>query len=94
MKDNEQTSQPSEAGFQLKDLGSGVQNGNAHTIATDWGIRQANQNSDKCSLAASHDMSQKASHLNDICSYGESSCILPRENCILCSFFFSEVPVY
>lgn len=52
MKDNEQTSQPSEAGFQLKDLGSGVQNGNAHTIATDWRMSQAKQKSHSCSLAA------------------------------------------
>ena len=31
-----------EAGFKLKDLGGGVQSGNAHTIATNWGISQAN----------------------------------------------------
>lgn len=49
--------------FKLKDVGSGVQNNNVHVIAANRGIRQANQNSDKCSLAATHDESQKASHL-------------------------------
>jgi len=49
-----------EAGFKLKGLGSAVQNG---TIATNWIISQANQSSDRLSLTASSDMSQKVSHL-------------------------------
>jgi len=44
--------------------------GSAHTIATNQGINQANQNSDKYSLTAYHGMSQKARHLNAVYSYG------------------------
>lgn len=51
----------SEAGFKHKDVEGRVQNNSAHAIATKWGIDQANQNSDKRSLAVSHDKSQKAS---------------------------------
>lgn len=58
-----QAGQSSEVvGFKTKDVGGGVQNGNAHIIATDMGISQVNQDDDKCSLAASHDTNQKATH--------------------------------
>ena len=45
----------------------GVQSGKAHTIATNWGISQANQSSDECSSAASQDENQKTNHLK--CMY-------------------------
>lgn len=61
----------------MKDVGGGVQNGNARIIATDMGISQVNQNDDKCSLAASHDTNQKATHLKGVYSYEGSSCIPP-----------------
>jgi len=77
----------------LKDLEHEVQNGNAYTTAANWGMSQANQKNNKCSSAAPHDVSQKARHLNSVCSYGRSSCIL-LETCNICSVFFSEVPVH
>jgi len=40
-------------------------------------ISLANQKGDNCSLAASHDMKQKGSHLKDVYSYAGSSCIPP-----------------
>lgn len=43
-------------------MGYEVQNDNAYKIPTDWGMSQANQNSDKGSLAACHYMTKKASH--------------------------------
>lgn len=42
-------------------------------------MTQNNQNSDKHSLVASQDMSQKASHLRSVHSIGESSCIYLRK---------------
>lgn len=69
----QQGSQLSEACFKLKDLGYGVQNDNAYKIAIDWGMSQANQNSDKGSLAACHYMSKKASHLSVCEATGGSS---------------------
>ena len=51
----------------LEDLGGRVQSGNAHAIAANWGRSQANQSSDKCSLAASQDENQKTNHLK--CMY-------------------------
>ncbi|KAM6103455.1 uncharacterized protein LJ206_014212 [Theristicus caerulescens] len=63
----DQAGQLDEAGFKLKDSGVRVQSGNTHTIATNWGISQANQSSNKCSLAASQDENQKTSHLK--CTY-------------------------
>ncbi|KAK4826412.1 hypothetical protein QYF61_008945 [Mycteria americana] len=63
----QQAGQLGEMGFKLKDLGGGVQNGNAHTFATNCGISQANQSSDKCSLDASQDENQKTNHLQ--CMY-------------------------
>jgi len=66
----------------MKDVGGGVQNGNARIIATDMGISQVNQNDDKCSLAASHDTNQKATHLKGVYSYEGSSCIpLEKASC-------------
>ncbi|GAB0210277.1 hypothetical protein GRJ2_003493500 [Grus japonensis] len=41
------------------------------------GISQANQSSDKCSLAASQDENQKANHLKDVYGYGGPSCTPP-----------------
>lgn len=66
---------PSEADFKLKDFRGEVQNGNAHTIATNCGISQANQNSDKSSLTASHTMSQKGRHFKGVYDCGDFSCI-------------------
>ncbi|GAB0205340.1 hypothetical protein GRJ2_002999600 [Grus japonensis] len=57
--------------------GGGVQSGNAHAIASNWGISQANQSSNKCSLAASQDENQKASHHTGVYGYGGSSCTPP-----------------
>ncbi|KAK4821749.1 hypothetical protein QYF61_000810 [Mycteria americana] len=69
-----QAGQLGEAGFKLKDFGSGVQSGNAYAIATNWGESQANQSSDKCSLSASQDENQKTNHLKcmytNTCSLG------------------------
>ena len=39
-------------------------------MATNWRISQANQSSDKCSLAASHIENQKTNHLK--CMYTNS----------------------
>ncbi|GAB0210376.1 hypothetical protein GRJ2_003503400 [Grus japonensis] len=63
----QQAGQLGEAGFKLKDLRDGVQSGNAHATAANWGINQANQSSNKCSLAASQDVNQKTNHLK--CMY-------------------------
>lgn len=51
------------ATIDVKDLGDTVQSGNTHAIATNWGISQANQSSDKYSLAASQDENQKTNYL-------------------------------
>lgn len=59
----QQIGQLGKVGFKPKDLRAGVHSGNAHTIGTNWGIRQANQNSGKYSLAASQDANQKTDHL-------------------------------
>lgn len=48
----------------MKDSGQGP---SAHSIATNWEISQANQNRNKCSLAASYNVSQKVSHLKSMC---------------------------
>lgn len=58
-------------------LGGGVLNGNAHAIVTALGMNQANQNSNKCTSAASHHRSHKTSHLKGVYSYEGSSCIPP-----------------
>lgn len=34
------------------ELGGGIQSGTTHAIAANWGISQANQSSNNCSLAA------------------------------------------
>jgi len=47
-----------------------------HITATDWVKNQANQNSDECSLATSHDMSQKARYFKHVYRYGRLFCIL------------------
>ncbi|GAB0209089.1 hypothetical protein GRJ2_003374600 [Grus japonensis] len=73
----QQAGQLGEAGFKLKDSGGGVQSGNAHAIASNWRISQANQSSDKCPLAASQDENQKANHLKGVCGYGGPSCTPP-----------------
>jgi len=65
------------AGFKLKDLGGGVQSVNAHAIAPNWGISQANHSSNNCSLAASQADSQKANHLKGVSGYGGSFCTTP-----------------
>ncbi|GAB0208591.1 hypothetical protein GRJ2_003324800 [Grus japonensis] len=62
----QQAGQLGEAGFKLRDSGGRVQSANAHATATNWGISQANQSSDKCSLAASQDENQKTNHLKGI----------------------------
>ena len=51
------------------------------------GISQANQNSDKFSIAASCDMSQKASRLKGLYSYGGSSCMPLRKPASSVPFF-------
>ncbi|GAB0208991.1 hypothetical protein GRJ2_003364800 [Grus japonensis] len=73
----QQAGQLGEVGFKLKDSRDGVQSGNAHAIASNWGISSANQSSDKCSLAASQDENQKANHLKGMCDYGGPSCTPP-----------------
>ncbi|GAB0209016.1 hypothetical protein GRJ2_003367300 [Grus japonensis] len=73
----QQAGQLGEAGFKLKDSGGGVQSGNAHAIASNWGISSANQSSDKCPVAASQDENQKANHLKGMCDYGGPSCTPP-----------------
>lgn len=70
-----------------------VWNGNACAIATDCRISQANPSSDTCSLAASHDMTQKASHLKGVCSYGGFSCI-PLGKLASSAFFSSMKGLY
>lgn len=62
----QQTTLPNEVAFELKNLRSGVQNGNVPTIATNSEISQANQKSSKCSLAR---------YLKDVYNYRVSSCI-------------------
>jgi len=64
-------------GFTLKDSGDDVQSVNADVIASNWGISQANQSSNKCSLAASQTENQKASHLKGVYGHGGSSCTPP-----------------
>ncbi|GAB0204256.1 hypothetical protein GRJ2_002891200 [Grus japonensis] len=64
-------------GFKLEDLADGIQNGNAYAITSNWGIRQANQSSNICSLAASQDENQKVNHFKGVSGYGESSCTPP-----------------
>lgn len=76
------TGQPSEVGFKMMNLGGEVQNGIAYIIATDRGISQVNQSNDNCSLAASHDTSQKATHPKGVYSYEGSPCIpLEKAGC-------------
>lgn len=57
------------------------------------GISQANQNSDKFSIAAFCDMSQKTSRLKGLYSYGGSSYIPLGKHASSTAFFY-EVPVY
>jgi len=66
----------------MKELGSGVHNVNAHAIAVNWGMSQGNSKSSKCSLFASNDKRQKASHLKSAYAYVKSSCV-PLSACIL-----------
>ena len=61
------------ADSKLKDSGRGVQIHNARVISFNWGIIQANQSSDYCSLAASQTENQKANHPKGGCGYGGSS---------------------
>ncbi|GAB0184038.1 hypothetical protein GRJ2_000869100 [Grus japonensis] len=58
---------------------------NAHAIISIWGINQANESSNKCSLAASQDKNQKANHHKGVYGYG-SSCIPPgKPACLITS---------
>lgn len=50
-----------------------------HTIATGWGISQANQKSKVSSLNTSHDMSLKVSHLKGVYSYRGLFCIASKK---------------
>jgi len=49
-------------------------NNEEDAIAFNWGVSEANQSSDKCSLAASQTENQKANHLKGGYGYGGSSC--------------------
>lgn len=52
------------------------------------GNEPGQKNSDRCSLAASHNISQKANHLKGVLSGILLN--LSREICALCSLFVSE----
>jgi len=49
-------------------------------IASNCGISEASQSSDKCSLAAPQTKKQKATHLKGVCGYGGSSCSPPGKS--------------
>ncbi|PKU39926.1 zinc finger swim domain-containing protein 6- hypothetical protein [Limosa lapponica baueri] len=73
-------------GIHLSRRGGGVQDGKAHAITSNWGISQANQSSNKCSLADFQDEIQKANHLKGVYGCGKSSCTPPgKPSCSLTS---------
>jgi len=74
------------AGFKLKDMRGRDQSDNAHAIAYSWGISQATQSSNECSLAASQVENQKANNLKGVYGYRGSSCTPPwKLSCLITS---------
>jgi len=64
-------------GFKLKDSGGGGQSHNAQAIPSGWGLRVANQSSDKYPLAVSQAEKQKTNNLKGGHGHGRSSCTPP-----------------
>jgi len=63
--------------LKLKDSGGRGESHNAQAIPSGWGLRVANQSSDKCSSAASQAEKQKTNNLKGGHGHGRSSCSSP-----------------